>query len=183
MEREILMYEGKEYKEIPGYDGNYCISKDGDILSLRGFGVKRMKTSTLKTGYRTIGLYKEVGKPILKSVAFCILEAWDKPRPSIKHKAFYKDRNKENLHLDNLEWKTRSEIIKITRKEYEKRPDAKYKKKRQIIAIFDGLEMAHSYLKTKLDDHIDTNLPNAKGVYIFTPEGYEKWKIENASEI
>jgi hypothetical protein len=60
-----------------------------------------------------VGLHKNKNKRNnFRSVASLLLETWVCPKPSYKHKATFKDGDRTNLKLDNLEWTTQTDIIK-----------------------------------------------------------------------
>jgi len=124
----------EEWRPIPGYTG-YEASNKGRVRSYRKTGrPKRHQRAELidephilkqhssphgKYSYPSVLL---VGKKRLmfRSVAHLVMTAFDNPRLSKKHHIIYKDGNKENCQLENLEWVpyrklTTKEVIKIVK--------------------------------------------------------------------
>jgi hypothetical protein len=99
-----------EMRDIPGFEGRYLATRDGQIWS-----VKRRKfraQSLQSTGYFTITLRCPVTKKTLtKAVHRLVAATWiSNPTglPQINHK----DGNKQNNAIENLEWCTGSENMK-----------------------------------------------------------------------
>lgn len=89
-------------KNIPLYEGRYCVSEDGRIYSL--LSERWLKPQLDKDGYYKIGLYSG-GRGTLKTHRVCRLVASaylvsDINRPYVNHK----DGDKTNDHVLNLEW-------------------------------------------------------------------------------
>jgi hypothetical protein len=96
----------KEYVDIPGYDGMYRISKDGDIISLKRSTIQKRKIQTNKNGY-----------------SYIVLTANGIPKVEFIHRLLYRtfvgeipenlvidhiDRNQKNNSIDNLRLVTMS---------------------------------------------------------------------------
>lgn len=106
------------WKDIPGYEGLYAASTYGRVAALEktyyaGNGVKKHKKAHilkfvkngdgyLKTALSKGGKRKDPRLHQLVAVTFL-------PNPENKPEVNHKDLNKENNHLWNLEWNTRSE--------------------------------------------------------------------------
>lgn len=89
-----------EVKDIPGYEGMYAVSKDGDVYSYKTN--KIFKPSKTKDGYLKVALRannKSYYYRVHKLVAMTYLDNWDNLE-EINHKDF----NRQNNCLDNLEW-------------------------------------------------------------------------------
>jgi len=106
------------YKEIPGYEGLYKISKEGYIVALKRKRVdgRIYKQHFLKeqiicnTGYCQVGLYKN-GKrrkwSVHKLVALTFV-----PNPKNLPEINHKDGNRRLNYFKNLEWCNRSYNVK-----------------------------------------------------------------------
>lgn len=66
-----------------------------------------LKQTKSKYGYLTVGLYKKCKHKVFR-VNRLVAEAFI-PNPENKPEVNHKDTNKENNHVSNLEWNTRSE--------------------------------------------------------------------------
>lgn len=102
--------EAMFFKEIPGYEGSYYVSSNGDVFRFnknrRGGrpAVMQIKESTSQGGYGVVTLFKNK-KPKqwpthrLVALSFIINEHG---KLTVKHM----DGNKRNNNSDNLEWMT-----------------------------------------------------------------------------
>jgi hypothetical protein len=91
----------KPYLEI------YLVSINGDIYSKR-YG--RYLKGYFKNGYKAHILRKE-GRGLNKSVHSIVMELFGPDKPSLKHEINHIDGIKNNNHISNLQWVTRSENI------------------------------------------------------------------------
>jgi hypothetical protein len=92
--------------DIHGYDGMYEINKKGEIWSNYKKG-RIMKQKIDKYGYCSIQLYKDKkghSHTVHRLVALTFI-----PNPNNLPEVNHKDTNKQNNHIDNLEWVTDSE--------------------------------------------------------------------------
>ncbi|HBU8587317.1 TPA: HNH endonuclease, partial [Escherichia coli] len=97
-------------KDIPGFEGIYKVTENGDIISCRKS--KKLSHGIKPGGYAFVGLYPGGGKrPSYKMVHRIVAEVFiDNPdgKPEVNHK----DGNKLNNKVENLEWVTRTENAK-----------------------------------------------------------------------
>lgn len=97
-----------EFKEVPGYEGLFKVSRCGTLLSVRTG--KRLKVTPTKTGYLQVVTKvggrkgKNVALKIHRAVALTWLEN-PKNKPYINHL----DGDKANNVVSNLEWVTAKE--------------------------------------------------------------------------
>ena len=95
----------KKWKDIPGYEGLYCVSKDGEV-----YGVKRgklLKPFITEKGYALVDLYKNnvrKHKKVHRLVALAFI-----PNPDNKEQINHIDFDKLNNKVSNLEWCTNDE--------------------------------------------------------------------------
>lgn len=95
---------GEFYKDIPGYEGRYQISEDGQVRNIRSWRfIKRM----LNSEYPYVLLYKHC-KTTRPHVHILVARAFV-PNPDNKPQVNHKDSDKFNCHCTNLEWVTRAE--------------------------------------------------------------------------
>ena len=89
-----------EVKDIPGYEGMYAVSKQGDVYSYKTnkiFSPSKTKDGYLKVTLRAGG--KAYHYRVHKLVAMTYLDNPDN-LSEINHKDF----NRQNNNLENLEW-------------------------------------------------------------------------------
>jgi len=94
----------EEWKEIKNYEGLYCISNYGRIKSLKHKNEKILVLSTNKDGYLKAKLFKNGKSKVVyahRLVAITFL-----PNPNNFIIVNHKDENKQNNHINNLEWCT-----------------------------------------------------------------------------
>lgn len=106
------------WKNVVGYESRYLVSNTGRVKSLYGKWGKRrdyiMKCGVHKsTGYPRVCLMFK-GKEDNQHVHTLVLAAFDKPRPD-GLVTNHKDGNKQNNHIDNLEYVTYGENNKHAR--------------------------------------------------------------------
>jgi hypothetical protein len=95
----------KTIKKFP----NYKISKNGKVFSKRSKIF--LNICLTKRGYSYVGLYRKKQKKN-KRVHVLVMEAFGPPRPSEEHRVNHIDCNKQNNHINNLEWMTHAENCK-----------------------------------------------------------------------
>lgn len=109
-----MQFNNTSFKEIPGFNGKYFISKNGDILSLVSGRPKLKKTIKSRTGYILVSLVIECGKqkqfPIHRLlVKTYILESDKWPKGKVTD---HINGNKTDNRLENLELVTNQENLR-----------------------------------------------------------------------
>lgn len=109
-----MQFNNTSFKEIPGFNGKYFISKSGDILSLVSGRPKLKKTIKSRTGYILVSLVIECGKqkqfPIHRLlVKTYILESDKWPKGKVTD---HINGNKTDNRLENLELVTNQENLR-----------------------------------------------------------------------
>lgn len=105
-----------DWRDIPGYEGHYCANKLGQIkrLALINSVDPRMRKERLlrinrgnSADYLTVSLFKDGKSRLWPAHRLIALTFIDNPlnKPVVNHK----DRNRQNNHVDNLEWCTHKE--------------------------------------------------------------------------
>lgn len=92
-------------EDIPGYQGLYAVTQDGQIWSHKTG--KFLKTMTDRLGYKFVHLckeHKQYGKKIHRLVAITYI-----PNPEAKRTVNHKNGIKADNRVENLEWATHSE--------------------------------------------------------------------------
>lgn len=95
-------------KYIDGFEGLYSITSAGRVYSHRA--KKYLKPRDNGKGYKKVRLMangKDIQRPIYRLVAEAFL-----PNKHDRKEINHKDGIKDNDHLNNLEWSTRSENVK-----------------------------------------------------------------------
>ena len=136
------------WKDIEGYEGLYQVSNKGRIKSLNYKRTGKegiLKGKADKNGYLIVFLYKNrKPKPFL--IHRLVAEAFI-PNVNDLPEVNHIDENKENNHVENLEWCTRKYNMNYgtrTKRSVENRKGKKHKKhkkhklKRQILCIETG---------------------------------------------
>jgi hypothetical protein len=102
-----------EWLDVPGLEGRYMVSNDGQVLSLLGRHPCPMKTwlegdrkkylaVKLRSNGRTIGVY----------VHQLVARAFLGPPPAGAWRVEFKDRDPTNCRADNLQWAPLPEVVK-----------------------------------------------------------------------
>ena len=104
----------QEWRDVPGYEGYYQVSNDGEVRSLtrtlsdgRTWKGRKLKGGYFSNGYRFIMCRKD-GKYFNFSVHRMVAMAFI-PNPENYQMVNHKDGNKKNNHVSNLEWVSGSE--------------------------------------------------------------------------
>lgn len=98
----------RRWKDIPGYEGIYKVSDNGEILNVVINKLRVLKPR--KNGYIYVDLYNkgEVSwKRVHRIVAMCFID-----NPDNLDIVMHLDNNKSNNHYSNLKWGTISENTK-----------------------------------------------------------------------
>lgn len=143
------------WKDIKGYEGHYQISNIGRVKSLARmrFGKggylsplkeRILKQKTTKSGYKSVHL-RCMDYQSYPTIHRIVAEAFiDNPdnKPTVNHI----DANKENNHVDNLEWSTHSEqmIHAVDNELLEVRGSPKYSKefKQEVLNFYNSNEIS-----------------------------------------
>lgn len=127
-------------KDIPGYEGLYAITTEGEVWSYRQ---KKFLTPVLLYGYPRVGLWKD-GKVKRKFVHRIVAEAY-LPNPENLPQVNHKDENRANCCLQNLEWcdaKYNANYGSRNDRIAEKNTVKKINKfKRRLICLFQKMKM------------------------------------------
>lgn len=92
---------------IPGYEGHYEVSDMGRVRKLKSDSQRLLKIYRNKRGYCVVNLYKDGGFKT-KSVHRLVLLAFVGPCPG-GYEACHYDGVRDNNHITNLRWGSRSE--------------------------------------------------------------------------
>ena len=179
-----------KYIDISGYNGDYKITKNGDIYSFKREKIIKLKTSFDKNGYVRVKLCKNGEKSLLvhRLVAetfitdkfnFKSMPYEDKSSIDLKHLEInHKDENKQNNSVENLEWCTHaynsnygSRVDRIIPKTISKtrKKVCQYSLDGELIKIWDGVNIASRELNI-IQQNITRSCKNEKrtaGGYIW----------------
>jgi len=108
---------GDEMLPIPGWEGIYSITFDGEVWSHGGKFDKRRTTKPRwlkhmldRDGYHMVWLRDPITLKAVKGrkhrVHQLVLLTWGPPRPSLDHIPNHRDFNQDNNHVLNLDWVT-----------------------------------------------------------------------------
>jgi len=137
------------WKDIEGYEGHYQISSFGNVKSLARFRKSKngalaplrekiMKQKTTKCGYKVVHL-RTVDKSSHPSVHRLVANGFIKNNEQ-KQTVNHIDGDKQNNHVNNLEWSTHKEqmIHAVENKLLEVRGSPKYTKqfKKEVLEYF-----------------------------------------------
>lgn len=108
---------GEEWRnivdEIVDYEGKYQVSNFARVRSLHKDKIKIIKPDIIHTGYLRVTLYKD-GKTKSHYVHILAAKAFiPNPDPEHKIQIHHRDDNKQNCHVDNLQWVTPSQNIQF----------------------------------------------------------------------
>lgn len=100
------------WKDIEGFEGAYQVSNFGRLKSFKRVKTGRVLSMVNKTGWylnavlEYNGLFKSIKIHSLVALYFLGDKPYDKPEVN------HKDSNKQNNHVDNLEWISRRDNMK-----------------------------------------------------------------------
>lgn len=100
---------GEVFRDIPGYEGQYQVSNQGRVKSLKTQNGRIMKLKKIWSGYVQVCLCQGNVKTH-HSVHALVLEAFVSLRPD-KYVANHIDGDRSNNRLSNLEWVTQQKNI------------------------------------------------------------------------
>ncbi len=106
-------------KEIPGYEGLYLITDDGQVINER---TNRVLKCSNKDGYRKIKLTKNKEEKTFR-IHRLVAQAFV-PNPDELPQVDHKDEDKTNNHRTNLRWCTHQQNVNF---HYENNPEKKQK--------------------------------------------------------
>ena len=92
------------WKDIPGYEGLYQVSNQGNVISLHSGSKKILSPFVRKNGYTFASITKDKKKKTFSVHRLVALAFLPNPKnyPVVNHK----DENPKNNNVDNLEWCT-----------------------------------------------------------------------------
>jgi len=172
--KELAHLENSQYK--------YYVTRDGKVyVKRKSTGVITEKGIKLKSGYPTIRIKNE-NKITQYSVHRLVAEAFI-PNPDNKPQVNHKDGNKENSHVDNLEWVTPKEnthhAVQVLKKKCFKRVYQICVIRKQVVNVYNIANDAIKIYKDKVTESIRgrTNPSN----YIFVKE--DEFKTSTIDEM
>lgn len=97
------------WREIPGFDGKYCVSNTGKIKNKKT-GLEK-KSYINENGYCIIGFYDKAKKSNVNFRVHRLVADAFLSNPDLKRTVNHKDGNKQNNNVGNLEWATHKENL------------------------------------------------------------------------
>lgn len=107
------MEEWKQLKNFPGYEG----STEGRIRNIRTQYIQKLIPN--EKGYLKVGLYKDKKRHPVRAGRI-IAETFLGEHPGMDVR--YKDGDRTNISVDNLEWRSRSDLVRETYLKGTKKP-------------------------------------------------------------
>ena len=143
----LLPVNVSEYRDIPGYDGKYKISRSGEVLSIQGASLKKLKQDINQHGYCIVKLSKDNQKR-KERIHRLVYQSFVGKIPDgmvIDHI----DRNKLNNNADNLRLTTYS-VNNINCDRVDKAKGFhKVKEKFKVTISVDGKSKSIGYFNTE----------------------------------
>ena len=140
------MEEIEIWKDIPEYEGLYQISNYGRVKSLKFDKEKILKFGKDKDEYLQVVLYKDKKRKTFKVHRLVCLAFLKNPEnfPYINHK----DENKQNNHVNNLEFCNHTYNMNYgTIIERKHKPIIQFTKEGEFIKMWDSIKSASIELK------------------------------------
>ena len=132
--RQSAAKQDIELKDIPGFEGLYAISRNGDVYSYKT--KKFFNPSTTKDGYLKVALRsnnKAYYYRVHKLVAMTYLD-----NPDNLSEVNHKDFNRKNNCLDNLEWISHNDNMLHSKINNRFKGDKPFKKAYTFTNVFNG---------------------------------------------
>lgn len=123
-----------ELKDIPGFEGNYAIDRNGNVFSYKTN--KYLNPSKTKDGYLKVSLRannKAYYYRVHKLVAMTYLD-----NPNNYNEINHKDFNRQNNSLDNLEWVSHNDNILYSKIANRFKTEKPYRKAYTFTNVFNG---------------------------------------------
>ena len=110
----MVNIENEIWKDIKGYKGLYQVSNLGNVKYLPKYHTKQegIMKYTLRSGYRCVNLRKN-GTRTSKQIHRLVAEAFI-PNPECKKIVNHKDFDRQNNKVDNLEWCSQKENVRLS---------------------------------------------------------------------
>lgn len=94
----------EQWRPIDGFDGDYMVSDQGRVMSLKRKSPRIMPQTIQRTGYKAVMLWDSTTQSAkCRKVHRLVIEAF-KPNPDNLPTINHIDGDKLNNHIDNLEW-------------------------------------------------------------------------------
>lgn len=149
------------FYEIPTFE-NYCVNKQGDVISMKNGLEKKLNGSFNNKGYKNYRLTNDFGTKTI-TIARILLMTFDR-MPEINEVCDHIDRNNKNDNLNNLRWITQS-ANNSNRNSHTKKYTGVYYKKAilkdgsektyyQAKMTINGKSKSIGYYKTDYDAHL-----------------------------
>ena len=90
-------------EEVELFPGDYAVSSNGDIISIKGKQQLILKSRTDRYGYKLVTLWLN-GKPITRKVHRLVMLAFEPREDAAELTVNHKDGVKSNNQRSNLEW-------------------------------------------------------------------------------
>ena len=117
---DIERFEGEEFREVEGTEGNYLVSNYGRVISYISNHALILKPTITPKGYERLQITIE-GQRYNKFVHSLVAAAWLGQPQSLEQEIHHKDFNQRNNNYTNLQYVYKNEHIKkhVERREKE----------------------------------------------------------------